>query len=48
MSRTSKYNFSENLADICERIFKGFPYNLLHKLPHGSQGGDGLLVFNRS
>lgn len=41
------YTHGESLAELCKNIFKGFPYKLLIELPHGSQGGDGLLVFHK-
>jgi hypothetical protein len=33
-------------AEECKEIFNSLPYKLLKEFPFGTQGGDGLLIYN--
>jgi hypothetical protein len=36
----------ETYATECKQIFETLPYKLLKEFPFGTQGGDGLLIYN--
>lgn len=44
MINTHEYTYDDSIVETL-KSFCNLPYNLVIELPHGSQGGDGLLVY---